>query len=641
MDFFEAQDRAKRQTTRLVIYYVLAVLGIIGSVYIVTLLLFYSQSSGEGAVSFWNPGWLVGVSFLVLATILIGTIYRVVQLRKGGSAVAEMLGGRKVNPSTIDLKEQVLLNVVEEMSIASGISVPDIYILDHEASINAFAAGYTVQDAAVGVTRGALEQLNRDELQGVIAHEFSHIFNGDMRFNIRLIGILNGILLIHIIGMIIMRSVMYSGARVRRNQDGKGNNGQLVIILFGVALVIIGYIGMIFGRIIQAAISRQREYLADAAAVQYTRNPDGLAGALRKIAGKKAGSELKNAHAMEMSHLFFANSFKTALNGLFATHPPIKKRIQALSANYIDEDSLTQSKVSEKFQKDHVAGQKPLSADRGILRGHDALSPEVILGAIGSVGGRDLQQASSFLHGMPDALRQAAHDPLSAKALIFAMLDTAPVRVNQEWLSSRLDPATLQETERLSTLLTPENQQWFLPLAELAVPALRTLGREQYHDFREILGEVIQQEEPENMFLFALEKMVIHHLDASFSTNKRPEVKYQKLEEVTAELSVLLSALCHISGDDPEKGWRSAMEPLQNESAKDKLKLLDQEIANLAAVDKALDQLASTSNPLKKSIVSSVIYCITADQKITTGEAELTRAISEVLGVPIPIGAVR
>lgn len=640
MDFFEAQDRAKRHTTKLVIYYILAVSGIIGSVYIVTLLLFYTQNAPESGVSLWQPGWLAAVSFLVLVTILIGTLYRVIQLRKGGSAVAEMLGGRKVNPSTIDLKERMLLNVVEEMSIASGISVPDVYILDQEESINAFAAGYGVQDAAVGVTRGTLEKLNRDELQGVIAHEFSHIFNGDMRFNIRLIGVLNGILLIHIIGMIVMRSVMYSGARVRSNQDGKGGNGQIVIILFGLALVIIGYIGMIFGRMIQAAISRQREYLADAAAVQYTRNPDGLAGALRKIAGKETGSELKNAHSMEMSHLFFANSFKTALDGLFATHPPIKKRIKAISANVIAGEPSASSKVSEKFQKDHIAGQQMASGSRGVLAGHDALSPELILGAIGSIGGRDIQQAASFLNGIPEELRQAAHESLSAKALIFAMLDTAPVRVDQEWLTARLDQETLRETERLSEFLSPDNQKWFLPLAELAVPALRTLSKEQYREFRGILTEVMQQERLENIFLFALEKMVIHHLDASFSKNKRPEVKYQQLEEVTAELSILLSALCYTSGDDPEKGWQAALIPLEKEGAKTGLKLTDRDAANLSAVDKALDKLAASSNSLKKYIVSSVIYCITADQKITASEAELTRAISEVLGVPIPISAV-
>ncbi len=641
MDFFEAQDRAKRQTTRLVIYYVLAVLGIIGSLYIITLVLFYSQSTPEGGISLWNPGWLLTVSSLVLVTILAGTLYRVMQLRKGGSAVAEMLCGRKVNPSTTDLKERRLLNVVEEMSIASGISVPDIYILDREESINAFAAGYGIQDAAVGVTRGALEKLNRDELQGVIAHEFSHIFNGDMRFNIRLIGVLNGILLIHVIGMIIMRSVMYSGARVQRSRDGKDGNGQIVIILLGLALMVIGYIGMLFGRMIQAAISRQREYLADAAAVQYTRNPDGLAGALRKIAGQEGGSELKNAHSMEMSHLFFANSFKTALNSLFATHPPIKKRIQALSGHSFDADTPSTSKISQRFRKDHIAGQKASPSPEGVLSGHDALKPEVILGAIGSIGRQDLQHAASFLKGLPDELRRAVHDPLSARALVFAMVETAPLHLDREWLAERLDRETLQEMTRLSEFLTPDKQRWFLPLAELAVPALRTLSADQYQQFRNTLSEVMQQEGLENLFLFALEKMVIYHLDASFSENKRPEEKYRKLEEVKHELSVLLSALCQTSGGNPQEGWSAAMIPLEGETDVRQLTFLSPEDAKLPAVDRALDKLAATSNPLRKTVVSAVIYCITADQKITTAEAELTRAISEVLGVPVPIGVVR
>lgn len=254
------------------------------------------------------------------------------------------------------------MNVVEEMSIASSLPVPDVYVLDNEENINAFAAGLTTQDAAVGVTRGALEQLNRDELQGVIAHEFSHIFNGDMRLNIRLIGILNGILLIHIMGMIIIRSMFYSGGmRVKSNRDNGGGKSKLVIMIFGLVLIVIGYIGMMFGRMIQSAISRQREYLADAAAVQYTRNPDGLAGALKKISQSANGAEIQDGHSMEMSHLFFASSFSSFFDKLYSTHPPIEERIQAISPSLGASDRKRVQSIQKKFKQDHVSGsiQKP------------------------------------------------------------------------------------------------------------------------------------------------------------------------------------------------------------------------------------------------------------------------------------------
>ena len=641
MDFFEAQDRAKRNSGKLVLLYLLAVIGIVFSIYVVTLLLYHWQIADVQDAGWWSPGWLLMVTFAVLGTITIGTLFRVSQLRKGGAAVAELLGGRRLDPSTTNAGERRLMNIVEEMSIASGMPVPDVYILDNEENINAFAAGFNTNDAAVGVTRGALEQLTRDELQGVIAHEFSHIFNGDMRFNIRLIGILNGILLIHIMGMVVMRSVMFTGGTRRRSGGGKdgGGNATIVIVLAGLALVIIGYIGMIFGRMIQSAISRQREYLADAAAVQYTRNPDGLAGALSKIGSKKKGAEINDGHAMEMSHLFFASSFHSALDKLYSTHPPIEKRIKAINPSFDSGDEKRRSKLRKKFEKDHVKASKP-AAKQGV-GGHAALTPEVILGAIGTLDPGHINRAGKLLEQLPDSLRQAAHEPLAAEALIYAMLfmaDESGLHAIPSWFADEADKAVQNEVKKLMKELEGGDRNWYLPLADMAHASLRGMSKEQYSTFHSIIRRIVLESEDQNLFAFAIEKIVDRKLEMVFSGNKVPEVRHHHLKTLGKELSLLLSVLSHASDKDSENAWKAGLKPIEK-VAPDGMELLAPEECGLAELDKALDELAASANPAKKFILSAVIHTVTADKQITTEEKELVRAISEALDCPIPIGA--
>ena len=642
MDFFEAQDRAKRNTKKLVFYYALAVTGIILSIYIVTLIFFNSQFETEGgAISFWYPGWLVMVSIIVGVIIASGTLFRVSQLRKGGSAVAEMLGGRKINPSTTDTNEQRLMNVVEEMAIASGISVPEVYVLDSEENINAFAAGFSPNDAAIGVTRGTLEQLNRDELQGVIAHEFSHIFNGDMRFNIRLIGVLNGILIIHILGMLITRSVAFSGAgRVSSNRNGKGGNGAIAIILFGISLIIIGYIGMLFGRMIQSAISRQREYLADAAAVQFTRNPDGLAGALHKIGLKSKGGEINDGHAMEMSHLFFASSFKSALNKLFATHPPLPDRIEAISPSIAGSKPKRQFAGNQKTKK-HVSGSE--RPGDGILADHDAITPEVILGAIGTIGGKQIQAASHVMKEIPAPLKEAAHEPLSAQALMFAVMFESTDDHASEipgWFIKLTDEKTMKEVSGLMKYTKQGNRSWYIPLVEISMPSLKNMSEVQYRQFREGMDKLTKHTKSDNLFLFTLDKMVSHHLDSYFSEKRKPKIRHHHLKSLGHELSVLLSSLAYASGNETKHAFQNGLKPIEK-FIPDSVTLLPESKCGLLALDNALNELSASANPVKKYIISSVIHCITADNVVTTDEAELTRAITEVLGAPIPMGIIR
>lgn len=636
MDFFEAQDRAKRNTGKLVFLYLLAVVGIVLSVYLAVMILFYSQGV---SASVWNPGLLVAVSSVVVIVIAIGTLFRIAQLRKGGSAVAEMLGGRKLEPSTTNPAEKQLMNVVEEMSIASGIPVPDVYILDNEENINAFAAGLTTQDAAVGVTRGTLEQLDRDELQGVIAHEFSHIFNGDMRLNIRLIGILNGILLIHVMGMIIIRSMFYSGGmRVKSNRDNNGGGkSKLVIMLFGLALIVIGYIGMLFGRMIQSAISRQREYLADAAAVQYTRNPDGLAGALKKISQSANGAEIQDGHSMEMSHLFFASSFSSFFDKLYSTHPPIEERIKAISPSLNASDSKRAKYIQQKFQKDHVSGSTQ-KAGSGVV-GHPAITPEVILATIGTLNAGDVNRAGKLLRKIPDPLKNAAHELFTAEVLIYALLLTTrkdKVETLPEWMGNHLEAGMDKELRGLISQLNKGERDWYLPLAELSITALRQMSETQYGSFRKIVRKLAN--ESESIFSFALEKLIERQLDTAFTKTKDPEIRHHHLKTLGDEISILLSSLSYVSDENPESAWKAGLKPIQK-VIPENVRFLPEEECGIDRLDVVIDELVASANPVKKYIASAMIHCVVADKKITIREKELLRAITVSIDCPIPLSA--
>jgi Zn-dependent protease with chaperone function len=322
MDFFGHQAQARTKTTRLVVYFCFAVIFIIVSVYFASLLILHftqapqQPGAARPALVLWDPRLFGLVVVGTLGVVLIGSLYKTIALSKGGSAVAEALGGRLLGADPTDADERKLRNVVQEMAIAAGMPVPKIYVLDNDGGINAFAAGHAPSDAAIGITRGGMTLLTRDELQGVIGHEFSHLLNGDMRLNIRIMGILFGIVCLSVIG----RVLLYT--------RGGGGRGRNPLVFVGLALIVIGALGILFGRLIQAALSRQRELLADASAVQFTRNPAGLAGALKKIGS--AGSRIESAHAGEASHMFFENGLGKPLFSMMATHPPLEQRIRAI-----------------------------------------------------------------------------------------------------------------------------------------------------------------------------------------------------------------------------------------------------------------------------------------------------------------------
>jgi Zn-dependent protease with chaperone function len=461
MDFFEAQDRARRRTRRLVVLFVFAVAGTIAAGYFLAVALLrhsprhdrpdYIYSRLDDRMQWWYPDVFAGIAGATLAVVGFASLYKWSQMKQGGAAVAEMVGGRAVDPGTTDLRERRLLNVVEEMAIAAGIPMPAVYVLDEEPGLNAFAAGLTTADAAVAVTRGTLDKLSRDELQGVIAHEFSHILNGDMRLNVRITAIVFGILVIGLVGRGILRGLFYGRARPRGGGRDKGG-GIAVLVAVGLALLIIGYIGYFFGRLIQAAVSRQREFLADASAVQFTRNPLGIGGALKKIGGYALGGTMIHNSAGEIGHFFIAQAFRSNFGGLWATHPPLDERIRAIEpqwdGRFFDPPEVVDI-ARESFATAGFGGGTRYPADETLRRVHEAqpnippprpvvrmaFEPVKAVGNIGALTDSHFRHAQLLLDAIPARLREAVRDPARAQAVVYGLLPPA-TRSRRSWSST-------------------------------------------------------------------------------------------------------------------------------------------------------------------------------------------------------------
>ena len=428
MDFFEHQERARKSSQRLVLLFALAVAGIVASVYLTVMLFVVIKLNGQ----LWEPRAFSVIAVAVLAVVGAGSLYKVAQLNGGGAVVARRLGGRHVDPGSTDPLERRVLNVVQEMAIASGTAVPDVYVLDSEPGINAFAAGHGGGDAVIGVTRGAMEKLTRDELQGVMGHEFSHLLNGDMKLNLRLMGVIHGILLIGIIGRVLMHGG--GGGRSRRSKDGGAQ-----IALLGLALFAIGYLGTLFGNLIKAAVSRQREFLADASAVQFTRNPEGISHALAKIGGLAQGSRMASSLAAEASHMFFGDGMVHRISSVMATHPPLPERIVRIDPSFagrfeaVAEDFIAPPDADEARLgvpalagaaglapvSDGVRKAMPAQTEATTSRGRSA-GPSG-LDRIGRPGPEHLEPRALW-ESTPEPLRAAAHHADSALALACTLL---------------------------------------------------------------------------------------------------------------------------------------------------------------------------------------------------------------------------
>lgn len=658
MNFFEHQDRARRMTGRLVILFTIAVIMILAAVNLAAWgvlrltsphVAYYQDAAPVFRGDLEYPGRQMEIDatwrrpevylYVTVGTLLVvvgGSLYKVAALSRGGHAVAQMLGGRLLAPNPTAEPERALQNVVEEMAIASGVPVPSIYVLNEESGINAFAAGFTAEDAVIGVTRGAIEKLSRDELQGVIAHEFSHILNGDMRLNLRLIGLLHGILVIGLIGYGLLRATAYT----RPRRDSKGNNAVIVLLILGAALLVIGYVGVFFGRLIQSAVSRQREYLADASAVQFTRNPAGIAGALKKIGAYSSGSRLENHNAVEVAHMFFANGTGISFANLLATHPPLPERIRRVEPTWDGRfPSVSEIAPSPEAYQQRVARQP---AERTQRSGG---MPGVILGQLAQHAAEQVaaprpqhvQFAADLLDRIPEQVNAAVHEPFGARAVIFSVLmdDRSDVRQAQlEALERTTDKATFSETTRLVQPIKQLGEEARLTLLDLALPALRQLSADQIQRFKSTVDALIGADQKVSLFEYALRKILLKNMAAPDQRARKPHVQYYALRPVMEDVVTLLAALASAGKIDPaqiERAFAAGAARLDGGQL-----AMPREPVRLSEVDQSLDRLAAAAPGVKRRVVEALGHCVAADGEVQVQEAELLRAIATTLDCPLP-----
>lgn len=623
MDFFDHQERAKKSTSKLIFLFALAVAGIVLVLYLFFVWFVNHGDASGRPIQLWNPDIFLSVSLGVLLVVSLGSLYKILQLRGGGHVVAEQLGGRLLSPSSSDPIERRITNVVQEMAIAAGVPTPPVYLLDQEAGINAFAAGYSPQDAVIGITRGCAELLTRDQLQGVMAHEFSHILNGDMRLNIRLMGILHGILIIGILGYFLMRSTLFAGGRSR---DDKKNSAA-GLALAGFAIMIVGYVGTFFGNLIQAAVSRQREFLADASAVQFTRNPEGVAGALKAIGGYAAGSKINNPHASEASHMFFSQG----LSSLFATHPPLEERIKRIDPAW---DGTYPQPRRSAFQEEPRSAKTQNRSNPSSIMGFSSS-----MAAIGRPSQAHMDYAHNLIENMPEELRQAVADPQKAKAAVYALfIDENGVLQDTklQYIKNKEKPENYQALLRLLPLVHSQGVQVRLPLLDMAIPALKSLDKEAYGDFIEHIEGLILADRKMQLFEWALKSILIHHLGSRFDRSKSDAIGSKEISRLASDCQILLSTLAYAGKNHLGEAQRAYAAGIATLPALKGLLLLPPTQCGPKALDAAIQNLQRLTPSAKRDFLTSCANCVGSDGSIAQSEAELLRAIADLLGCPMP-----
>jgi Zn-dependent protease with chaperone function len=632
MNFFEQQHRARRRSALLVLLFILAVLGIVVATNLMVLGAFYLygtiQLDGLIPFSTWlkqHPRIVLWTSVITIGFIGAASLYRIASLSQGGGAVARLLGGVRVDSASHDSRHRQLLNVVEETAIAAGLPVPEVYVLDREAGINAFAAGFSPSDAAIAVTRGMLESLTRDELQGVIAHEFSHILNGDTRLNMRLLGVGFGILVIALTGRMTLRAVAES--------RGSGSDGRAIMAgyFFGLLLVVIGYIGVLAANLIKAAVSRDRERLADAAAVQFTRNPHGLAGALKKIAVSPLRATITSAEGEEVSHMLIAEP-GGLFTRMFASHPPLLERIRWLEPRF-DPSDLKQVQLAPMRPSLPPQIEAPLPALAEIA----GLAPHRVLAMVGNPGQAALLTAAALEQGLTPTLRDAAHSSHDALYLVLAMLLHAdrPIREAQlEKIRERLPQAPLGYIENLAVQLSRLDRAQRLPLFELAFPALR---RRPPLELRQLIGmvdDLVRADGITTIFDYTLSRLLRQQLNETLSPQSVPSRTVPKLYTLRHEAQTLFSLLAQ-SGHAQTNEARTAYEAGMRHLLADVPPYTPPD-PWVELLDQALLKLDKLPPMVKQELITGLTITVLYDRQIMLAEAELLRVICALLHCPLP-----
>lgn len=637
MDFFEQQHRARRATGVMVLLFlgsvaaIVAVLNLIG----VALYAWLVETDIDKLPSILahtpvEVYWITtGVTLVVIG---FGTLKRLYELSGGGAAVASMVGARRVKRDSKELLERRLLNTVEEMALASGISVPHVYVMDEQRSINAFAAGYSPNEAVVVVTRGTLELLSRDELQGVIGHEFSHILNGDMRLNIRLMGVIAGIVMIGALGRFLMDVGMG-----RHSKDG---DGDIRILVLGLVIWIIGSIGVFFGTLIKAAVSRQREFLADASSVQFTRNPDGIAGALMKIGDR--GSAISQKSAAELSHMCIGMPvFNFADFDWFSTHPPIEQRIEQIlgpGSHHLVRERLKRAAAAEPMPDGSVPGAfagfagapEPQAWGRG---GGEFVrtSAETVIASVGTPSTQHVDFARQILRAIPEPMREATGSPAGARAVMAALLlGDEPTRAAQLAAIARsAGDDVAKMAAGFAAQIAAGDPRIRVPLLELALPTLQVLEAAERDAVLALAKELVEADRRMTLWEFVLTTLCARHLRTP--PKGPPPVKHPSLDTLVAESAVVLSLLAH-AGRSGMPAFDKGMQALGVTGGV----LSPPAELNFAVTERALYELKLLA-PLRKPVfIKACLQCVMADERLTVAEGELMRAVCAAVDSPLP-----
>lgn len=670
MNFFQHQDSAKKKTSLLVLLLLCAVAAlIIITVFALAAVLFFTgnHATSVHAAEAYNTSYSEHLKimytspitlYIAIGVILVvggASIFKLSQLSKGGSSIAVALGGYLIQPDSQDPDERKVLNVVEEMALASGNPVPLVYVLE-EQGINAFAAGNGRRDAVIGITRGAINSFTRDEVQGVIAHEFSHIHNGDMRLNMRIIAILHGILVLGLIGDVIWRSTYYSaGSSFTRRRESRKNTGP--ILSAAIALWVIGYAGTFFGNIIKAAVSRQREFLADASAVQFTRNPSGISNALKKIGGNSSKAFIQHAASNQFSHMFFGSNLKNTFLNIFATHPPLADRIKRIEPNW-DGQFIA---PSNDRQPSHVESMSPgeanlsqpeaafMAAAAAAVQasGHTAYSgttaeeeqakrlPDIEFTLesateLDEPTEQNLAHAEQLLASLPKVVHDACHEPFSARALIYCLvLDTDPAQRNEQltYLKGHAAVQTFREVARLRPLFSKLAPELYLSIVDLCIPALKQQSAPQLKRFIENLSALIKADGKITLYEWCIYRIILQNLK-----EQNPKEHFS-LNSQKAAAKTLIEVLAGLSEHTPPnkafvKGWAAL--GLQSTAS------YSEHTFSPKKMEVAIRALAQLKPLEKPKLLKGLATTILADNHVSPAEAELYRAIADLLNCPVP-----
>nr|WP_324258089.1 M48 family metallopeptidase [Cellvibrio fontiphilus] len=646
MNFFEHQDRARRKTKQLIALLALAVTALVSiTTFAAAALVYFSGNASPwiyeqphsmwiGVLHAFSVQTFFWIALAVTSVVFLGSLFRFMQLGAGGRAIAEAMGGRLLLGTSQDQDERKILNVVEEMAIASGTPVPPVYLLEDNA-INAFAAGYRPQDAVIGITRGCIQQLSRDELQGVVAHEFSHIFHGDMRLNMRLVALLYGILVIGLIGDFLLRA----NRRTSLVSSSRNKSSGGFIVLIGLGLLIIGYTGTFFGNLIKAAVSRQREFLADASAVQFTRNPEGIAGALKKIGASTTGSKLHNDNAAEFSHMYFSQGVRHLL-AFMATHPPLGERIKRIlprwdgkfeSANNNSDQTNKGSKTFTDSDSSPIASIYSNESHNAQTTPHPFINNN--LAQIAQPTREQLAYAQNCLTHITPALKKASEEPFSARGVVFGLLLDQLPQTRNDQLSALAEQFDADELDSLLPIINASaaaKVHLRLPLVELSIAALKQLSAAQRQNFLSGLNRLIQADEKVSLMEWAIRRIVLHNIcPEPLSLSK------YSLQEMHEECQLLISLMAH-TGATSQANVEIAFAQASSILPFKQFTLLARKVIKLDAVDAALTRLNQLQPLQKPQLLKAMNLCVMQDGKLHLAEAELFRALADGIDCPIP-----